>query len=340
VVVIVIIGGVVYAGGNWLKDRLEGPADYAGPGTGHVAFTIAKGDTIGDMGRALDKLDVVESSSAFVDAASKDPQATGIQPGTYALKKRMRADDVVKILVDPKNMVQDTVTIPEGVRASQVVDLVASHTEFSKAAVEKVFAHPAGLGLPSYARGSVEGYLFPATYDVQPGDTPRSLVKQMVTKWNQEADSIHLDSAARAVNLDPEQVITVASILEFEAQRSQDYPKVARAIYNRLKADMPIQSDATVSYANGVSGEVWTTSDQRSNPSAYNTYQHTGLPPGPIGNPGMETIKAALNPADGPWLYWVVVNLRTGETDFATTLAQHNQQVQKAREYCKTSDAC
>ena len=129
-------------------------------------------------------------------------------------------------------------------------------------------------------------------------------------------------------------------MLEFEARLTEDYPKVARTIYNRLDADMALQSDATVAYANGLSGEVWTTADQRSVDSPYNTYLHKGLPPGPIGNPGQRTIEAALNPADGDWLYWVVINLKTGKTVFSETLAEHNAATEKLREYCRSSDAC
>jgi UPF0755 protein len=103
---------------------------------------------------------------------------------------------------------------------------------------------------------------------------------------------------------------------------------------------MPLQSDATVSYASGISGQIWTSASQRANSSPYNTYQHTGLPPGPIGSPGAKTLEAAMHPASGPWLYWVVVNLRTGETVFSTTLAEHNRAVEQFRQYCQTSSAC
>jgi UPF0755 protein len=134
--------------------------------------------------------------------------------------------------------------------------------------------------------------------------------------------------------------MTIASILEYEGSRDEDYPKIARAIYNRLDKGMALQSDATVAYANNLSGTVWTTQAERDNPSPYNTYVHTGLPPGPIGSPGEKTIEAALNPAEGPWIYWLVVNLKTGETRFNTTLEGHNQDKAVLQEYCSKSDAC
>jgi UPF0755 protein len=119
-----------------------------------------------------------------------------------------------------------------------------------------------------------------------------------------------------------------------------DYPKVARAIYNRLDIGMALQSDATVAYANNKSGSLYTSSQERQINSPYNTYKYPGLPPGPIGSPGETTIKAALNPSSGNQLFWVVVNLKTGETRYAHTYQQHLKNVELFRTYCKTSDAC
>ena len=324
----------------WWDDITSDPADYPGPGHGQVIFKIDSGESIPQMGTALEKAGVVQSSQAFVDAASANDGARGIQAGTYLLKEEMKASDVVAYLADPKHLAQDTVTIPEGMRTSDVLDLLAKNTDFKKAAFQKVLDHPDKLGLPSYAHGSVEGYLFPATYVVTPSDTPTTILKAMVDRWHQAADDTGLEQGAKKVGLTPGQVMTVASMLEFEAQRDEDYPKVARAIYNRLDDGMMLQSDATVAYANGLSGDVFTTSEQRAVDSPYNTYVHTGLPPGPIGNPGQKTIDAALHPADGDWLYWVVVNLKTGKTVFSNTYAEHQQAVEQLQEYCTHSDAC
>jgi UPF0755 protein len=252
----------------------------------------------------------------------------------------MKATDALAVLINPKSLIQDAVVVPEGARVAQIVDTIVQRSDITRSAVLAALKNPTALGLPPEAKGNPEGYLFPATYEVVPGETATELLKQMVAKAAQVDKELDLTDRAADVGLTPEQVVTVASILEYEAKRTEDYPKVARAIYNRLKAGMPLQSDATVSYANKVSGQVWTTQAMRSNSSPYNTYQHTGLPPGPIGNPGEATLKAALNPADGPWLYWVVVNLKTGETVFSTTLAEHNKAVAQFQEYCKTSDAC
>ncbi|UUW88307.1 endolytic transglycosylase MltG [Nocardioides sp. WV_118_6] len=323
-----------------VKNMLAGPDDYSGPGTGEVILVIDPGQSVRSMGDELEKLDVVASADAFVDAAADNDRSTAIQAGTYLLKKKMKASDVVEILVDPSKMARETVTIPEGKRLDDIVKILAKNTEFTAKQYRKVLADPAALGLPESAGGNPEGYLFPATYVVTPVDTPQTILAGMVEKWKTTASSLDLDAQAQKLGLTAHEVLTVASILEFEANRTQDYPKVARAIYNRLDDGMRLQSDATVAYANGLSGEVWTTSQQRDIDSPYNTYAHEGLPPGPIGNPGEETMNAALHPADGPWLFWVVVNLKTGETVFSTTLAEHNAATERLREYCRTSDAC
>ncbi|HWJ82663.1 MAG TPA: endolytic transglycosylase MltG [Nocardioides sp.] len=343
VLVLVVVAGVLAWNkvlSPWWDDITGGPADYPGPGHGQVMVQITEGESIPQMGAALEKLGVVQSSDAFVDAASANADATGIQAGTYVLKKEMKASDVVAYLADPKHLAQDLVTVPEGMRTSAVLDLLAKHTDFPRSAYEKVLQDPGQLGLPGYAHGDAEGYLFPATYAVTPVSTPATILKAMVDRWHQAADDVGLEEKAKDVGLSPAEVMTVASILEFEAQRDQDYPKVARAIYNRLDDGMALQSDATVAYANGLSGEVFTTDEQRNIDSPYNTYVHTGLPPGPIGNPGEKTIDAALHPADGDWLFWVVVNLRTGKTVFSDTYEEHQAAVEKLRAYCAKSDAC
>ena len=323
-----------------VKEMFAGPDDFAGPGSGEVTFVIDPGQSVASMGEELDDLGVVASADAFVDAAGDDSRSTRIQAGTYLLKKKMKASDVVKILVDPSQMSQDTVTIPEGRRIADIVKILAKKTDFSAKEFKAVLADTASLDLPESAGGNPEGYLFPATYVIAPDDTPQSIIAAMIAKGRTVMADLDLDNQAKKVGLTAHEVLTVASMLEFEANRTEDFPKVARAIYNRLDRGMALQSDATVAYANGLVGKVWTTADERNIDSPYNTYAQPGLPPGPIGNPGEVTIDAALHPADGPWLYWVVVNLKTGETVFSTSLDEHNAATARLREYCKTSDAC
>ncbi|MGH3413480.1 MAG: endolytic transglycosylase MltG [Marmoricola sp.] len=341
---LVVVLVLALVAGFWIYGKVQnvvaGPADYTGTGSGRVTVQVREGDSATTIGQTLRKRKVVKSVGAFVDAARKDPKSQGIQVGYYQLKLHMPAAAALKVLDDPGNLVQSTVTVREGARVRDIVGTVARRTDISRSSMVHALSHPGSLGLPATAGGNPEGYLFPATYTVTPGESATKLLRQMVAESAQADRRLDLDGGARRLGLAPEKVVTVASILEYEAKRNQDYPKVARAIYNRLHKGMALQSDATVSYASGVSKQVWTTSRQRSSSSPYNTYQHRGLPPGPIGSPGRQTLHAALHPAHGKWLYWVVVNLRTGRTAFATTLKQHNRQVKQFKKYCRTSSAC
>jgi UPF0755 protein len=331
-------------GGGWAVDRVKeltgSNPDYAGPGSGSVTIQVREGETATMIGRALKEADVVKSVGAFTDAAVAEPRSRSIQVGYYQLKKHMKASDALAVLVDPANLIQARVTIPEGYRVADIVKAIAAKTDITARQVQAALKDPTALGLPPDAEGNPEGYLFPATYTVVPGETAQQLLRQMVAKSVQTEKDLDIAAKAKALGFTPREIITVASILESEGSRAQDLPKIARAIYNRLDQGMALQSDATVNYANGKSGSVFTTSEDRANPSPYNTYVHTGLPPGPIGAPGEKTIEAALNPADGPWLYWVTVNLRTGETRFNTTYEGHLRDKAVLDEYCKTSDAC
>jgi UPF0755 protein len=343
VVLVVVLAGAWF-GGNWALDKVKSVLgdnpDYPGPGSGSVTVEVKQGETSTMIGRDLKAAGVVKSVGAFTDAAVANSQSRNIQVGFYQLKKEMKASDALAILVDPANLIQARVTIPEGYRVKDIVKAIAAKTDISAASVRAALRDTAALGLPPEADGNVEGYLFPATYTVVPGEKALQLLKQMVAKTKQVESDLDIAAKAKALGYTPKEILTIASILEYEGSRDEDYPKIARAIYNRLDKGMALQSDATVAYANNLAGTVWTTQAQRDNPSPYNTYVHTGLPPGPIGSPGEKTIEAALNPADGPWLYWLVVNLRTGETRFNETYAGHLQDKAVLQEYCKTSDAC
>ena len=348
-IVLAVVAGLAYVGLSWGKGALEDvfgdPEDYPGPGTGSVVFEVHPGDSVRAMGRNLEEAGVVASAEAFTDAAGDNPGSTGIQPGFYALKKEMKAADVVAILVDPSNIVTTHITFPEGLRVVDIVDLLVKNTDFSKAAFEKVLSNPKKLGLPSYAGGNAEGYLFPATYDFGPDAKPVDMLRAMVDRWKQAAADADLEAAAKRLGYTPQELMTVASLVEAEG-RGDDMPKIARVIYNRLEhpgqngTTGRLQLDATVNYAHGRALGARTTSEDREIDSPYNTYQVQGLPPTPIEAPGDAAIAAAANPADGDWFYYVTVNLKTGETKFAETPEEHSRNVQELNKYCETSDAC
>ncbi|MEO5653544.1 MAG: endolytic transglycosylase MltG [Marmoricola sp.] len=341
-VLAVLIGGL-YFGGRWAYDeigsRFGGTPDYAGPGTGEVLYEVKAGASSAAIGRDLKAEGVVKSVDAFTTAARNNDKSRSIQVGYYELKKQMKAADALGVLVDPANLMQNAVLVREGARVREIVATIVKETDISKKAVTSALADPKAIGLPAAAKGNPEGYLYPATYSVPPKQTAVGLLSEMVAKTVEVEKSLDIEAKAKALGLSVEEILTVASIIEYEANVRADYPKVARVIYNRLDNDMPLQLDSTVAYVSKRSGDIWTTAAERSNTSAYNTYANRGLPPGPIGSPGEETIKAALNPAEGTWLFFVP-DYEAKTTRFSTTLAEHNKWVEKLRTYCRESPDC
>jgi UPF0755 protein len=319
VIVVPLAVGGIYAY-NLYQSRYH-PADYSGGGTGSVVVQVTSGDTPTSLGPKLEKLGVVASSRAFVLAAEHSSSSAGLLPGFYGMREHMQASLAYALLINPKNMVQIPVTIPEGWRISQIVAYLGARSGIPASAYAKVLKNPATLGLPGSAYGKAEGYLYPATYDVLPHETALGVLKGMVRRFDQEAAAVNLPAAARRVGLSPAQVITMASLVQAEGGRLSDYPKIARVIYNRLEQGIPLQLDSTVLYGLNTFGII--ASDRQLNsPSPYNTYRHKGLPPGPIDNPGSAAIQAVLHPASGNWLYFVTVNPKTGETKFTSSQAQ------------------
>jgi UPF0755 protein len=323
--------GAVVAGQSLLTRAsdalLSGPPDYPGPGPGTTAVVIVEpGDSASDIGVTLADNDVVASVEAFTEAASRDAAATGIQPGTYQMPQQIPAEQALALLADPGNRVVDAVLVREGLRVADTLAAYQEQAGMDRAALEAAVGDPAAIGLPPEADGSAEGFLFPATYEVQPSTTEVDALAAMTAKYADVAAELSLADGGAALGLTPREVVTVASIIQAEARLPEDFPRIARVIYNRLQAGQPLQMDSTVAYANGVS-TVFTTDEQREVDSPYNTYLNPGLPPGPINSPGEQALRAALNPADGPWLYFVTVNLDTGETRYSQTLEEHNRNV-------------
>jgi UPF0755 protein len=334
-IALVMIAAVVVAGYK-LYPRFHTP-DYAGDGFGQVTVQVQSGATATSLAPELVQLGVVASTRAFVDAAKASSNPTGLEPGFFILHKHMKASLAYALLLNPASRDQTVVTIPEGQRLTQILSTLQQKAGKSVPAngYATAIKDTAALGLPSYADGNPEGYLFPATYDINPGQSPLSVLQAMVARFNQEAQSIDLPAAAQQAQLTPGQVITVASILEAEAGNPKYYAQVAEVIYNRLNMGMDLQVDSTVNYALNRFGVSLTQSQLQVN-SPYNTFIHAGLPPGPIDSPGDAAIQAALHPAHGDLLYFVTVNLKTGLTLFTNSPSQFAQFEQE----CDANNAC
>jgi len=321
VVGVIVIGGLV--GGLSVYHKYEAryhPADYAGPGTGEVTVQVKSGDTAFSIAPRLLQAGVIASTRAFTNAVENTPttsaNSTGLEAGYYLLHSRMQASLAYAALLNPKNRVQTVVTIVEGKRAVDVIAILAKNTKIPLKDFQQVLAHPAQLGLPSYANGKAEGYLFPATYVIVPHETALQILQAMVKRFNDEATAINLESAAKSAGLTPSQLITEASLAQAEGGSVSDYPKIAEVIHNRLAIGMHLQFDSTVLYGIGRYA-VSATIKQTKTPGPYNTYLNAGLPPGPISNPGDAAIKGILNADHGNWLYFLTVP--GGKSQFSAT---------------------
>jgi UPF0755 protein len=344
---LLVAGGtmLVVAGFDRVSEVFGGPADYSGTGTGEVLVEVKQGDSASEIGRTLKSAGVVKSVDAFVEAAAADERSRGIQVGFYQLAEQMSSESALDVLVNPDNLIRAQVTIPEGLTVDQIVERLGKETDFKAAQYRKVLENPEKLGLPAYAEGNPEGYLFPATYEIRPDATPRSILKGMVDRHKRAATDLALEQRAGEVNLSPHEVVTVASIIEREVNREEDLAGVAEVIDNRLSGNCSetgqlLQMDSTVHFAAGANDSVFTTEEMRATDSPYNTYKYAGLPPGPISAPGEAALEAALNPTDEGYCYFVAVNLETGETAFAKTQSEHQSNVARLEEYCDTTDLC
>jgi UPF0755 protein len=269
--------------------------------------------------------------------ARDDPRSLQIQAATYTLRKHMSAKAALELMLNTAESVRVArISVPAGKTKAEVsLILQGSKLKLPPGAAATALGKPALLGLPPYAHNNAEGFLFPGTYDVPKGATAYTMLKLMTANYAKAAASLDLVNTAKRKGLDPYQAVIVASIIGAETNKSEDYAKVARVIYNRLARGMKLQMDSTVHYVTGKDGGVFTSEEQRNNPSPYNTYKYKALPPTPINSPTRDELRAAINPAQGQWLYFTLINLDTGETAFANTAEEHQANVQKLQTWCQ-----
>ena len=297
-------------------ERFEPAADYSGSGSGEVIFMINEGD-----GGQTIAANLEEEGVAFVEEVTSRSSTPTFYPGAYRLASEMSAESALDALLDPANKLENTFVIQEGLWARDALAAASAATGIPVEELQAAAADLQALGLPAQAT-SVEGFLFPATYTFPPDVTADQVVRTLVDRSFQALDEAGVPVEQRW------ETIVVGSLIEREAGSADDSYKVSRVIRNRLDPAQfesgLLQFDSTVHYGIGDDSTVETSDAERADPAnPYNTYVHPGLPPGPIGNPGDVAIDAALNPADGPWLYFVTVNLETGETVFSATLEEH-----------------
>ncbi|MFJ9696050.1 endolytic transglycosylase MltG [Kitasatospora sp. NPDC101183] len=326
------VGGAGWWGYGFYQDNFGPPPDFDGDGSGSVQFEVAKGAVGGQIGAGLKKAGVVKSVDAFTAACKAEPKCATIQPGFYAMKKEMSATSAVKSLID--QMGGASIVLPEGLNSTEIYAKIDDKLKLQKGTTANVAkAQVNDLGLPAYANGNIEGFLWPTKYNIADGMKPEDLLKQMVKNATEKYSA--LDGQAASVNLkNGYEVVIEASILQREGNNPTDFAKMAKTIQNRLAAGGEINHrlgmDTTLQYSLGRKNLDRKDMDDASN--KYNTYINPGLPPTPISNPGDDALQAVLHPADGKWLYFIAMDPTT--TRFAETSKEHYANVE---EYCKNA---
>jgi len=295
--------------------------------------TIPQGSSLSQIADILEREGVVSNGGFFELRARLSGHSGDLRPGSYELRKDMSFAGALEALQQgvPPDVVQ--VAIPEGLSRSEIRPLTKGlRGNYMRASRRSRTLDPTDYRA---ARGaSLEGFLFPATYELKKGRTVKALVNEQLTHFKRNFDQVDLSYAKRK-NLTPYDVLIIASLIDREAMVAKERPLIASVIYNRLHDGIPLGIDATVRFIT----HNWKRPLRQSelaNPSPYNTRVHAGLPPGPIGNPGLASIKAAARPAKTKYLFYVVKVDSCGEHKFAKTDAEFQAYV---NEYNRAREA-
>jgi len=352
-VVAVLIGaGILVAEGSLL-----GPPDYEGEGSGWVVVRVEDGATTTQIGAALRRADVVQSTQAFTDAARDEARIRTVQPGFYQMHARMSGESAVARLLDPAARVGrleirggvqlDDTRSPDGTVTAGVLTTISRATCVSHEGGQKCVSveelrtamastDPGELGVPEWAVADVraaaaerrlEGLLIPGIYDVEPGAGAAAVLRGLVRTSAARLEASGLVAGAATIGYRPYQALVVASLVEREGI-TEDMPKIAQVIYNRLRIGQRLELDSMVNYPLDIQA-LRTTAEARGQDGPYNSYRRAGLPPTPISAPGRDAVAAALSPAPGAWLFFVRCET-DGTSCFGNTLAEHQLNVRTA----------
>lgn len=345
IIVLAIIGGLAGAGvwvANTYGDRISeamgwGPSKDWEPGqaTGEAFVTIKEGDTGGPVSVALYEAGITKTEDVFYDYLVDEGINPTFYPGVYSLQEKMTAKAALAALEDETNKLENTVEVREGGTVESSLPGMAETLGLPVADFEAAVKDPSQYGVDA---PRLEGWLYPAIYTFDPEITATQVIQRMVDRTREALNEAGVPPE------DAQRVLTIASIIQREGLTA-DFPKVSRVIQNRLDIDMKLQMDSTAQYGYGTlhKGVVSSSAEALEDPNEWNTYYHTGLPATPIASSSFAAIDAAMHPVDGPWLYFVTVNLATGETQFSETYEEHLAGVEKWRAWCRDNpdnDGC
>lgn len=339
VIVLAVVGGIVATGAwvyNTYREQIDDafgwgePKDWEpGQATGEALVTIREGDTGAPVSTALYEAGVTKTEDVFYDYLVDEGLNPTFYPGVYTLQQKMTAADALTALEDPANRSENTVSMPEGGTIESSLPLITEAVGIPLADLQAAVADPSAYGVNA---SSLEGWLFPAVYTFDPEVTATQVIQRMVDRTRESL------TAAGVPAGDEQRILTIASIIQREG-RFDDFGKVSRVIQNRLDDGMKLQMDSTSQYGYGElhAGAVSTSEEAQFDDNPWNTYVVDGLPVGPIANSSDAAIEAAMHPVDGPWIYFVTVNLATGETVFSTTYEEHQAAIGTWQEWCRAN---
>jgi UPF0755 protein len=345
---LLLLGGL--AGGAYLGyDKIKGffvTPDYeTAAASAEITVEIKEGSNGTDMAKVLKANDVIKSEQAFIEAWDADPKnAQKIQPGFYKLRVQLSAADAMKMLLDTANRITNGITITEGLSTFKIYKLLSEKLEIPLAEFKAAAKDPIKLGVPDWwfkredgkkESRSLEGFLFPDTYEFPPNVTAESALKMMVARFLDVTGKLNYADKAAELNISPYQALIVASLAQAEAGNADDLGKVARVSYNRVFSDKAVQEigtcrclqfDVTVNYSREIAGKdpkpsSGLTQAELTDPKNPYNRNAKGLPPTPINNPGQHALEAAADPPKGDWLYFVAVD-KEGHSAFSSTHSQ------------------
>ncbi|MET8091031.1 endolytic transglycosylase MltG [Micromonospora sp. NPDC005220] len=342
------IGGGAFYGFDRIQNYFVTP-DYDGSGAGEITVEIKNGALLADMADALVAADVVKSQKAFIEAAEANSRSKNIQPGTYKLRKQMSGASAVTAMLDLKNKIVNGLTIPEGRTSFNIYKLLSEKTKIPVKDFQAAAKDPEALGVPDWwfkrddgkkVVKSVEGFLFPDTYEIPPKATAESILKLMVTRFLSVTGEMKFaDRVQEERKVSPYEALIVASLAQAEAGNKDDLGKVARVAYNRAYGEFPcncLEMDVTVNYYLESIGKPTKSSKQMTaaeldDPKNPYNRKLPGMIPTPINNPGKEALEGAMDTPPGKWLYFVAIDDK-GHSAFAETYEQHKRNENKAKE--------
>ena len=271
-------------------------------------FVIPKGAAVRAIANDLKQQDLIRDPVIFFLYVKKNNLETKIQAGSHKLSPSMSLKQIIDSM--QSGSVDVWVTIPEGYRSEEIAETLAQTLDTYNESWIPVLK-------------SEEGFLFPDTYLVPRDAEVQTIINIMRNNFNAKVIEAGIDPEAGNIV----EIVTIASLIEREAITDDEKPMISSVINNRLNEDMGLDIDATLQYITGTAGAWWEvpTGEERTIDSPYNTYRYAGLPPGPIANPGIEAIKAAVSPAQSSYFYYI--HDTTGKSHFAETLDQHNDNV-------------